>query len=290
VIVKMTLMGGDDAAEMDAGRFGWMNRAVFEQAEAIVSISTPMSDAYRASGLDASKLHEMPQGVDVERYRPANTEERSALRCRLGMAEEGPWLVCVGAVFPRKGTDVVVDAFIALAGQRPSLRVAFVGMDDTSFEPVDYPEEKAWAAGLKRRIADAGLADRAVFTGVVDNVEDWMRAADLFVFPSRKEGFGTVMVEAMACGLPCLVNSIEGIAATVYDSGRDGVILDEAPPSEWAREIAALLDDPERMASLGRAARETAVRRYAFGVVCDRYEALYESLLDAPARGALASS
>jgi glycosyltransferase involved in cell wall biosynthesis len=280
VIVKMTLMGSDDVSEMDAGRFGWLNRDLFAKADAIVSISTPMSDAYRASGLDASKLHEMPQGVDVERFRPASPEERKLLRRRLGLAEDGPWLVCVGAVFRRKGTDVVVEAFLELAKERPTLRIAFVGMDDTTFDPLDQHEERAYSLDLKRRVAEAGLADRALFTGVVDNVEDYMRAADLFLFPSRREGFGTVMVEAMACGLPCIVNSIQGIAATVYDSGHDGVILDEAAPSEWAREIGVLLDDPERAARLGRAAREVAVRRYGFDVVCDRYEALYESLLD----------
>ena len=289
VIVKMTLMGADDAAEVDAGVFGWMNRSLFEQAEAVVSISAPMSDAYRESGFDASKLHTMPQGVDIDRYRPAPAEERAALRSALGIDAQGPWLVCVGAVFPRKGTDVVVDAFIELAARRPGLRIAFVGQDDTSFEPLDQPEERAFSLEQKRKLADAGLSDRAVFTGVVDNVEDWMRAADVFLFPSRQEGFGTVMVEAMACGLPCIVNSIQGIAATVYDDGRDGIILDEAPPSAWAREIEGLLDDPERAAGLGRAARAAAEDRYSFAVVCDRYEALYDALLGraepAPATG-----
>jgi glycosyltransferase involved in cell wall biosynthesis len=117
------------------------------------------------------------------------------------------------------------------------------------------------------------------FTGVVDDVESYLRAADVFVFPSRKEGFGTVMVEAMAAGLPCVVAPIDGIAATVFDHGRDGVIVPGEDPERWAGEIAALLDDPARAARLGESARAKAVGRYGFGVVCDRYEALYEALL-----------
>jgi glycosyltransferase involved in cell wall biosynthesis len=280
VIVKMTLMGNDDVALMDEGRFGGLSRAVFEQADAVISISRPMSDAYRASGLDASKLHEMPQGVDVSRYRPASADERAALRRDLGLAVEAQWLVCVGAVFRRKGTDIAVDAFIRLAQERPDLRMALVGIDDTTPHPLDLPDEREFSLGLKRRLSEAGLSDRVIFSGVVENVEDYLRAADIFLFPSHREGFGTVMVEAMACGLPSVVNSIDGIADTVYENGRDGIVLDEAPASDWAREIATLLDDPERAGRMGAAARVSAELRYNFTVVSDRYDALYTSLLD----------
>lgn len=278
-IVKMTLMGADDADAVTGGLRGWLQRQVFLGADAVISISTPMSDAYRATDLDAEKLVEMPQGVDVERYRPASPEERRALRERLGLAPEGALLVCVGAIFHRKGSDIVVEAFERLAAERPDLRLVMVGMDDTTWDPVELSDETRFCLDLKARLAEGGLADRVRFTGVVDNVEDYMRAADLFVFPSRKEGFGTVMVEAMAVGLPCLVSPIDGIAATVFQTAEQGVIVPEEDPGRWASEIAALLDDPARAARMGAAARAAAERRYSFERVADIYEALYRALL-----------
>ena len=280
VIVKMTLMGGDDVGGLGGGVQGSMNRSVFERADAVISISRPMSDAYRATALDARRLVEMPQGVDVERYRPASPEERRELRRRLGLAEEGPLLVFVGAIFHRKGADIAARAFAKLAAERPTLQLAMVGMDDTTYDPVDLPEERTFCLALKQELREAGLADRVRFSGVVDDVQNWMRAADVFVFPSRREGFGTVMVEAMAVGLPCVLAPIDGIAATVFRHGEDGVIVEGEDPEVWARAIEALLADPERAAAMGGAARAQACARYSFEVVCDRYEALYEALLE----------
>jgi glycosyltransferase involved in cell wall biosynthesis len=279
VIVKMTLMGADDAGGLSGGLLGRLNRRVFELADAVISISGPMSADYRRSGLDAAKLVEMPQGVDVERYRPAAPEERRALRARLGFAPEGLLLVFVGAIFHRKGADIAVRAFERLAASRPGLELAMVGMDETTWDPLELPEEQEFSLGLKRELREQGLAGRVRFTGVVDDVESYLRAADVFVFPSRREGFGTVMVEAMAAGLPCVVAPIDGIAATVFRDGEDGVIVPSEDPERWAEAIAALLDDSARAARLGRAARAAAEGRYSFGVVCERYEALYAALL-----------
>ena len=79
-----------------------------------------------------------------------------------------------------------------------------------------------------------------------------MQAADVFVFPSRREGFGTVMVEAMACGLPCVVTELPGITDFIFGaSGERGVIVQQEDDRALAAAVVSVLADPARSARIG---------------------------------------
>jgi glycosyltransferase involved in cell wall biosynthesis len=118
--------------------------------------------------------------------------------------------------------------------------------------------------------------------GRVDDLESYLGAADLFVFLSRKEGQGYVIVEAMASGLPCVVSPLDGIASEMVDQGESGVILSNPDDADAvAGELSRLLGDAALRRAMGDAARRSAVRRFSIESRVDALAALYREVLDA---------
>jgi glycosyltransferase involved in cell wall biosynthesis len=106
-----------------------------------------------------------------------------------------------------------------------------------------------------------------------------MAAADVFALLSRREGFGTVTAEAMACGLPCVVSPLDGIAREIVDEGRTGFVVDDPDdPDAVAARLRSLFSDLELRSTLGAAARETACARFSMEVRAERLAGIYRTL------------
>jgi glycosyltransferase involved in cell wall biosynthesis len=123
------------------------------------------------------------------------------------------------------------------------------------------------------------MQGRVRFVGAAQRVEEWLRAADVFVFPTENEAFGLSLAEAMACGLPCVTTRVGGLRDFVID----GVNAHAVPPGDdaaLAAAIANLLADAGRRAALGQAARRTAEERFSLALVADAYAALVDELCE----------
>ncbi|MCI5105473.1 MAG: glycosyltransferase family 4 protein [Pseudomonadales bacterium] len=152
---------------------------------------------------------------------------------------EPPLLLCIASLIPRKGHDVLIKALSSLADLPWQARL--VGGDE--FAP-------QWAAGLRAQVEAAGLEARICFAGAVSDVLPEYQRADVFVLPSRFEGYGMVFAEALAAGLPV----VAGRAGAVPDVLQDG------------DSTAGILVGPEDSAALAEALREllsdSAVRQH----------------------------
>lgn len=172
-------------------------------------------------------------------------------------------ILSAGRLVPAKGFDILVDACAILAGRGVSFRLEICG-------------EGAAHDGLARRISGAGLADRIILRGVCD-LPEAMRTADLFVLASRREGFGNVIVEAMAAGLPVLATRSGG-PETIIADGRNGWLVAPGDATALGEALVRLAHDPDRDRVVAPA-RETA-QRYdiktstaAFSALIDRVAA-----------------
>jgi len=154
-----------------------------------------------------------------------------------------PHLLSVGAVVPRKGFDVLVAALRELA-DRP-WRCTIAGSLD---------RDPKTAQALRAQIAEAGLADRVTLTGALepDALDTLYRRADIFVLPSRYEGYGMVFSEAMARGLPIVAAQAGAVPATVPRAA--GILVPPDDAAALADALRTLLDDPAKRRTLGDAA------------------------------------
>jgi len=247
-----------------------------------------IADAFRptlpAAGIDADRFRLIYTGVDVQQYRPLDPGERRALRRRMGIPEEGRVIVTVGSVIHRKGIDRVLQAWERFRPVPGRDLLLVVG-------PLDEAgglrgAEVDFARRMRGKAEDTALRGTVRLIGRSERVEDFLGVADLFVFLSRREGLGTVILESLACGLPCLVSPLDGIAREVVADGRTGSIL---PDPDDARQVAArfscLLGDPALRAAMGREARLEAVRRFSLETRADGLASLYRELAGARPRG-----
>ncbi|MBC7314459.1 MAG: glycosyltransferase family 1 protein [Rhizobium sp.] len=171
-------------------------------------------------GLSRNRVHMIPPGYDDNRFYPVSEASRQMIRQRLGF--EGKVVMALGRLATNKGYDLLIDGFSVLASRVPDarLRLALGG------ENLD-PQEQGILDGLKRQVADLGLADRVEFTGFIADEElpDYYRAADLFVLSSRYEPFGMTAIEAMASGTPTIV-TIHGGLFRAVSYGRHALYAD----------------------------------------------------------------
>lgn len=202
-----------------------------------VVVSPSTRDDLRRRLLPAERVRVIPNGLDHDRFAP---DERVPVDPEL--------VVFVGRLEYYKGVDVLLDAWDALARERPSARLVLVGAGTA---------EEALRA--KAQASDA--ADSISFAGFVSEDEkiDWMRRASLVVQPSHKEGWGLTVVEANACGTPVVATRVPGLQDSVRD-GENGLLVPRGDASVLAAALARVLGEPGLRADLAAGALRWAAR------------------------------
>jgi len=179
-------------------------------------------------------------GVD-DKYVPQRPDE--ALAHRLGLRGH-PILMCLGSLRPRKNLSVLLSALRLVLDERPDVRLCVVGSGECEVE-------------LRAQAGELGLAHAVHFAGRVPETEKvaWYNLADIFVHPSRLEGFGLAAAEAMACGKP-VVASRAGSLPEIVSDGETGLMCPPDDPPCFSRAILRLLDDGSLAQAMGRAGAE----------------------------------
>lgn len=214
-------------------------------------------------------------GVDARRFRP-DSDARGRIRASLGVPEGAVMALFVGRLGSEKGVPELARAFAVAARACPNLHLALVG-----------PDEEGLEADLRRDTRE--MQDRVHVCGATREPEAFMAAADFLVLPSHREGFGSVVIEAAACGLPAVATRIYGLSDAVED-GRTGTLVppyDEVALSEAIRRMA---QDAEARRSMGDAALQRAREEFPQERLTSALLELYAQLLgrrmDDPARSA----
>ncbi len=224
--------------EAAALRLPWLT-----DADAVVAMSHLIAHEAGRAGFARERIHLIPHGIDLARFHPVPRAERAAIRRRLGL-DERMWIVSTGRLLRGKGLESLVDAFASLRERFPRASLHIVGSGDG--QPLSIETQL--------RLRAASLGDAVRFTGRVENIEEYLQAADVFAFPSEYEALGLSLIEAAACGLPCIGSRTGGIV-DVIDDGVTGLLVPPRDTQALAEALARLLADD----------RETEALRAAFG-------------------------
>ena len=235
------------------------NRAV----DAVVAISAGVADSLAAAGVDRQRTAVVLSGVDCDRFRPPTAAERADARRALAISDGEFAISAVGALEPRKGHRYLVEAVARLAPAAASIKLkCFIAGQGSS------------RGELEREIAQLGCAERVRLLGRIEDPRELLRASDVFVMPSLKEGLGVAALEAMASGLPVIVSGVGGLREVV-EPDRTGIVVPPSNPQAIASAIGRLADSPGLKAQIGAAARARAVENYSMATMAERTLALY---------------
>jgi glycosyltransferase involved in cell wall biosynthesis len=226
----------------------------------------PTSPMYIESSPNLRPLRErctvVPLGVNLERFRPPTPAERESARQRFALPGDRPVILFVGRLRYYKGLD---DLLRALA-KVPDASLLLVGSGP--MEPM-----------LHQWVDELGLGERVTFAGEVpdDELAACYHAGDLFVLPanSRAEAFGTVLVEAMASGLPVISTELGTGTSWVNQTGSTGLVVAPHAPNELAAAISELLSDSNRLARYAEAARRRVEQQFGEARMIQRVEEIY---------------
>ena len=241
--------------------------ALSRRPKAIVVNSRAGQREHDGFGYRPRRWEVIPNGVDLERFRPS-AQDRSEVWSELGIPAEAIVIGLVARLDPVKGHDVFLGA----------AEIAGKNRDDVHFVLVGEGCERGNA--LLQPLAAGLPAERLHLLGRRRDVARLTAAFDIACCSSYSEGFPNVLIEAMACGLPCAVTDVGDCADIVADTGRVSAAGDARA---LARSLTSLIEEgPDGRRALGRAARLRAAEQYGAKAVTARYEALYAGLAAAP--------
>jgi glycosyltransferase involved in cell wall biosynthesis len=227
-------------------------------------------DEYEA---DPRQVTIIPAAVNAQRFRPV---PRAEARRAIGLAGDGPVVVYVGRMLPRKDVRNVVRAVAELNhGRGLAARLLLVGGDSA----LDSAAAREVAA-LRELAAELGVAERVIFAGPQqpDRLRLFYSAGDVAVTTPWYEPFGLTPLEAMACGRPVVGSAVGGLTFTIQD-GVTGALVPPRDPSSLAGALDGLLRDDGRRRAMGRAARARVEREFTWTMTARRTAVLYEALL-----------
>jgi glycosyltransferase involved in cell wall biosynthesis len=227
-------------------------------------------DVFVDQGVDPDSVSVIPNGVDVDRFGDVPAAAVTDVRRKYG-ATGRPTLLFVGTIMPRKGVDDLVRAVGHLVTDRglTDLRAVVAGEDELDGE---------YTAEVRGIVGDLGVEDNVTFPGFVpeEDLAPLYAAADAFVMPSREEGFGMTITEAMAAGTPVVGTRVGGIPRQV-DDGHQGYLVEPNDPKGLANAIGDVLRDAPERRRMGESARERA-ETYSWGSIAERFERVYRSV------------
>ena len=229
--------------------------------KAVICISRMVeADIRRHYQVPDAKLRVIYNGVDSEHFRPERALHRSAVRLALAIPEGAALFLFVGSGYARKGVPALLEAFNGLP---PGAHLVIIGKDKRLHHCRSLAEHM-------------GCGARVRFLGGVDDVRPYYNAADVFVLPTLYEPFGSVVLEAMACGLPVITSETCG-AAELLQAGETGFVCDALDVTSLRQYMARLMDT-ELARRMGEAARGVA-ETMTLKKMADEMMQLYTTLL-----------
>ncbi len=243
----------------------YLRRRLIRKVSAVIAINSQIAEELESYGVSPDRIHRIPNGVDIQTFHPVDAEKRKSLRKELGIEESSFVILFVGAVTPRKQPHLLLDAVKTLIPEYPQLRLFVLGpLPDT-----------AYCQHFLREISDSSLETHVIMKNHQQNILPYYQIADLLCLPSLNEGMPNAILEAMACGLPCLASAVPGITELIQ-SPDEGILLNK---SESIKDtIKDILSHPMNLETIKCKSRIRVQSSFDVKDIFSQYFSLFQSL------------
>ncbi|MBK9332898.1 MAG: glycosyltransferase [Ignavibacteria bacterium] len=278
IVTETSLVGDDDPLSL--GRFlDWkdylkpkfIRYLFYKMADRYVSKSNVITEIYRKSEISMNKVVQIPYSVDVNKFYPPDAKRKMMLRHKFNIDENDIVVIFVGGINSRKNVHLLLNSFIEIQKNIDSVKLLIVGPT--------YKYDQEYISELKSNILENSIEGKVLFTeDNVSNVEEYMQSSDIFVLPSKQEGFPISIIEAMSCGLAVIGSDIPVISKAQIVNGVDGFVFPLNDPDKLTEILKKLILKKEEIKKIGNEAREKALKYWSDEIVDEKYKKLYSSI------------
>jgi glycosyltransferase involved in cell wall biosynthesis len=248
-------------------------RRVYTTADAFVCNSREIEREALDLGVCRTRVHYLPNAVDIARFRPAEPDEKARLRREAGWPADATICLYVGRLSIEKG---VMDLLQAWRQIDPGVVLMLVGPD--------MPGNALDAGPAAREFVRRHQLANVIVARPSEDVSRLLRAADIAVQPSHYEAFSNAVIEAMATGLPIVASRVSGMQDCITND-ESGILCDPRSPDDLARALELVIADPALRARLGQRARREVEQRFSHEVVFGGFASLFEQISSARRAG-----
>jgi len=224
--------------------FRFIGKRELGTAGKIISVSNAVTQEFQAVGVDGNKIVTIPNGINLEEFR--NMPDAKHCRRRFGLKENERLILAIGRLEKAKGFQYLIRALQLVEKRVGAVKLLIAGPEFT------YGPE------LRNFVKQMGFEKSVIFYGAIGGREklEAFAAADIVAIPSLYEGFGILLLEAMAAGKP-VVATRTGVATELIQDGKNGFLVNLGDVEDLANKIAYLLSHDDLMSSIGSESRKT---------------------------------
>lgn len=229
---------------------------VYSRADYCVASSQDIANYFKKIGV--KRIEILPNGIDLTRFQ---NQDRQKAREELGLQENDFAIMTVARLEKVKGIEYLIKALHILVSnyQLPTINYQLIIVGDGSERRM-----------LEKMVASLGIQERVKFLGAVDNsrVPYYLSAGDCFCLPSLQEGFGIVVLEAMAAGLPVIASKVGGLLDIVQDN-ENGLLVEPGNSQAISQAIEKIRDNSELARQLTNKAKQD-LAKYDWSAICQK--------------------
>lgn len=243
---------------------------ILKTADAFSAISSEIASEWTSNRVPLKKIHVIPNGVDTAFFTPANAEQKLLLREKLNLPQAAIIAIYTGRLVSYKGLSLLLKVWDEIRCKHENVLLLLAGIGGLDIHNCE--------AELRGYVKAVGLEKDVIFLGAVQNVSEYLQAADLFAFPTENDAFPSSLVEAMACALPVVTTPV-GAIKTIVTHRETGLLVQPGNYEQLFEALDVMLSDKVMASRLGQAGCEIVQERYSAGNTVMKYISLFESTL-----------